>query len=120
MPHDDRAQYRAVIDELVRECREGQGAIHPRRVRSGLFHQYALDHPEEMPEESRINGLLARMEPDDRELVAGLLETAFVDGVHATLAVLHWNEIPPFGDGYEGTPLHDFIGRLNLDWDWPI
>ena len=121
MPQDDdRAQYRAVIDELVRECQEGQGRIRPQRVRSGLFHQYAVDHPEEMPKESRINGLLARMEPGDREIVAGLLEAAFVDGVHRTRAVLRWNEIQPFDDDYEGTPFHDFIGRLNLDWDWPI
>lgn len=71
MPQDnDRAQYRAVIDDLVRECREGQGRIHSEGVRSGIFHWYAADHPDEMPDESRINGLLARMEPGDREVVA--------------------------------------------------
>ena len=28
-------------------------------------------------------------------------------------------ELPPFDDAYEGTPYHDFMGRLVTDWDWP-
>lgn len=43
---------------------------------------------------------------------------AYVAGVHDTLRVLHDAQVPPFEEGYEGTPFHDFMGRLN-GWDWP-
>jgi hypothetical protein len=32
---------------------------------------------------------------------------------------LHEAGIQPFEDGYEGTPYHDFVGRL-IDWSWPV
>ena len=47
-----------------------------------------------------------------------MLEQAFVGGVHETLVVLHEAEVSPFDQGYEGTPFHDFVGRLD-DWPWP-
>ena len=47
-----------------------------------------------------------------------MLEEQFVGGVHETLVVLHEADIEPFDDGYEGTPFHDFVGRLT-DWPWP-
>ena len=43
---------------------------------------------------------------------------AFEAGVHAALVALHEERLPPFEDGYEGTPFHDFVGRLQ-GWDWP-
>lgn len=65
-----------------------------------------------------MNDLLRRMSQPDREVIAAMLEGAFVSGVHETLVVLHEKEIPPFDDGYEGTPFHDFIGRMQ-GWGWP-
>jgi hypothetical protein len=47
-----------------------------------------------------------------------MLEDEFVSGVHESLVVLHEESVPPFDGGYEGTPFHDFVGRLG-DWDWP-
>lgn len=49
---------------------------------------------------------------------AGDAEEAFAAGVHAALVVLHEEGVPPFEDGYAGTPFHDFVGRLH-DWEWP-
>ncbi len=48
----------------------------------------------------------------------GDAEAAFVSGVHTALRVLHEAGLPPFEDGYEGTPFHDFVGRLQ-GWQWP-
>jgi hypothetical protein len=117
--HDERTQYRTVIDALVDECRGGQGPVLPRWVRHGVWNSYALDHPDEMPEESRINRLLAQLSADDRDVVAGMLQLAYESAVHNTLVVLHEQEVPPFDDGYEGTPFHDFMGRLMTEWEWP-
>ena len=47
-----------------------------------------------------------------------MLEDQFVAGVHDTLRVLHDLEVVPFDDAYEGTPYHDFVGRVT-GWDWP-
>lgn len=47
-----------------------------------------------------------------------MLEQAFVSGVHESLVVIHEEAIEPFDKGYEGTPFHDFVGRLD-DWQWP-
>ena len=47
-----------------------------------------------------------------------MLAKEFVSGVHETLVVLHELGVPPFDTGYEGTPFHDFVGRLT-DWEWP-
>jgi hypothetical protein len=38
--------------------------------------------------------------------------------VFIALRVLHDHGVPPFEDGYEGTPFNDFTGRL-YDWPWP-
>ncbi len=40
-------------------------------------------------------------------------------GMFETLKVLEEHEVPPFMDGYEGSPFHDFVGRVAGDWDWP-
>lgn len=45
-------------------------------------------------------------------------QDAFEAGVFIALRVLHDESIPPFEDGYEGTPFNDFAGRLN-GWAWP-
>ena len=48
-----------------------------------------------------------------------MLIQTYEGGVHDTLRVLHDHELPPFEDGCEGAPYHDFMGRLRTDWDWP-
>jgi YbgC/YbaW family acyl-CoA thioester hydrolase len=98
MASDDRQRYRTLIDRLVRSCREGQGQITAGRARRGV---------------------LADMNEADREALAQMLYDAFCGGVHETLAVLHEERVPPFDDGYEGTPCHDFSGRLR-GWPWPV
>jgi hypothetical protein len=47
-----------------------------------------------------------------------MLEHTFESGVHESLVVLHEEKVQPFDKGYEGTPFHDFICRLN-EWAWP-
>ena len=47
-----------------------------------------------------------------------MLEDTYVAGVHDTLVALHQAQVHPFEDGYEGSPFHDFIGRMN-GWEWP-
>jgi hypothetical protein len=51
-------------------------------------------------------------------VLASMLAEAFQSGMFIALRVLHDYQVPPFGDGYEGTPFNDFTGRLN-DWPWP-
>jgi len=40
-------------------------------------------------------------------------------GMFEALKALEKYEVKPFEDGYEGSPSHDFIGRMAGDWDWP-
>ncbi len=113
---DDRRQYRELIDALVEECRTGQGSIGSRRARAGVWNPYAS---RDAPEQHAMNDLLRRLSKADREVVAIMLQEAFESGVHTSLAVLHARSVPPFEDGYEGTPFHDFVGRLT-GWEWPV
>jgi hypothetical protein len=113
---DDREPYRRLIDQLVRSCQQGQGRIGPDRVRRGIWNSAAA--AEGLRDQERINDLLARMSPTDRDVLADMLVDAFVDGVHETLVVLHANQVPPFEDGIEGAPFQDLAGRLE-GWSWP-
>jgi hypothetical protein len=112
---EDRA-YRDLIDRLVHDCRAGQGQIAAHRARTGLWNQNAT--AEDIPDQHEVNVLFARLPRADREVLARLLEQEFVSGVHAALVALHEAQLPPFDKAYEGTPFHDFMGRL-VDWDWP-
>ena len=118
MAGDDRGLYRVLIDELVRECREGQGQIGPCRARTGTWNPNADAMPDGLPDQRRISELLAGMGQDDREVLAQMLTEAFQGGMFTALRVLHDHQVPPFEDGYEGTPFNDFAGRLG-DWPWP-
>ena len=109
--------YRQVIDELVRVCHDGQGQIGSRRVRAGVWNQNAT--AESIPEQHQINLLLQRLSAADREVLAAMLSHAVETGVFETLKVLEEFEVEPFQTGYEGTPYHDFIGRLG-GWQWPV
>lgn len=116
---DDRGRYRALIDAAVRACREGQGQIVPHRARAGVWNSNAVDLPDELADPVEMNRFLAGLSDADRAVLAGMLEEAFVGGVHETLVILHEAGIQPFEDGYEGTPYHDFMGRLR-GWSWPV
>jgi hypothetical protein len=105
---DPRAEYRSIIDELVRECLEGQGTVLPLWVRRGNW-----------PQEREINLMLARLSPEDRALIARMLSDAYWGAVHDALRVLNDNQVPPFDQSYEGTPYQDFVGRLSGEWAWP-
>jgi hypothetical protein len=113
---DDDQEYRALLDTLVEACRSGQGQIGPSRVRAGVWN--ANTTAEEDPEQHYVNLLLERTSKVDREILAGLLQQAFEAGVHETLAALHEAQMVPFDRAYEGTPFHDFVGRLH-GWQWP-
>lgn len=52
-----------------------------------------------MPDQPAMNELLRRLDPADREVLARMLEQAFVSGVHETLLVAHEEGIEPFRSG---------------------
>jgi hypothetical protein len=111
--------YRDFIDRMVDECHNGQGAIGPTRTRNGVWNKNAT--AVFLEDQFRINQLLATLNDDQREVIAGMLVEAFEGGVFETLKALEEFEIEPFLDGYEGSPYHDFIGRVGADqWQWPI
>jgi hypothetical protein len=105
-----------MIDELVEVCKEGQGQIGARRVRSGVWN--AAARPDYIPDQHAVNLLLKRLSVEEREIIAGMLAQEVVTGVFETLKALETFEIEPFKDGYEGSPYNDFMGRLD-DWSWP-
>ena len=108
--------YRALIDEMVEVCRDGQGQIGARRAREGVWNRSAT--PTFLPEQHSINVLLARLDPADREVLARMLAEEVVTGVFETLKALETFKVAPFESGYEGSPFEDFVGRLG-GWDWP-
>lgn len=116
-PTEDKWQaYREFIDALVDDVEKGQGAIGPNRVRSGVWNRNATEG--DMPDQYAINQLLSRMSGTDREVIALMLRNEFTSGVHSVLVQLHERNVPPCEDAYEGTPFHDFVGRLD-GWEWP-
>lgn len=128
---DDRVAYRQIIDRLVDSCKRGQGQITRQRVVEGVWRRHPgqtawSDVPEWMREVTEefakqslaVDELLARLDDAERDTLARLFEQEFVSGMHETLVVLHDAGIPPFDDAYEGTPFHDFAGRLD-GWTWP-
>lgn len=111
-----RETYRQAIDRLVAECRDGQGQIGPIRARKGIWNENARS--DFLPDQHKINELLSDLSDSQREILAGMLEDQFSRGVFESLKVLEDLKIEPFLDGYEGSPYHDFVGRLD-DWEWP-
>ncbi|MBM3496802.1 MAG: hypothetical protein FJX72_21145 [Armatimonadetes bacterium] len=109
--------YRDIIDELVAVCREGQGQIGPTRTRAGVWNPH-IDASSD-PHQHAINQLPARLPLADREIVAQMLAGEFAGGVFETLKALEAHGVPPFQDGYGGSPFHDFVGRLAGNWPWP-
>ena len=120
---DETAVYRKVIDEMVRACREGLGQIGAERARRGVWNPNvgSVNDPalaDDREEQLAMNALLARLDVTDREVLAKMLRQQFIGGVHEALAILYEAEVPPFYKAYEGSPFHDFIGRLD-GWAWP-
>ncbi len=108
--------YREVIDEIVDACKNGQGQIGPRRVLNGVWNPNATAGFIE--DQHEINLLLARLSGNDRRVIAGMLELAFSGGAFEALKAFEKFEIEPFVEGYEGSPYHDFLGRMQ-EWKWP-
>ena len=115
---DDGASqlYRRVIDELVNATLRGQGRIASDRVRRGVWNPHAT--PDALADQVAINEVLGRLSEHDRTILAGVVADAFRSGVHQALVTLHEEAVPPFEQAYEGTPFHDYIGRLD-GWAWP-
>ncbi|MDL2274919.1 hypothetical protein LJC22_02190 [Desulfosarcina sp. OttesenSCG-928-G10] len=109
--------YRDFIDELVRVCHSGQGQIGPDRVRGGTWNPHITENS--APDQHAMNLLLAKLNANDRETIASFLAQAFKGGVFETLKALEAFQISPFEEGYEGSPYHDFIGRVSGEWEWP-
>lgn len=108
--------YISVIDALVDECANGQGMVGSRRVRNGVWNESAT--PDFLPEQHRVNLLLASLSDEQRNALAGVLNEQFTSGVFTALRVLHHAKVEPFDDGVEGSPFNDFVGRL-AGWPWP-
>jgi hypothetical protein len=109
--------YRDAIDALVEVCKRGQGQIGSDRVRAGLWNANAM--ADFIPEQHKINLLLARLSAEDREIIAGMMAEEVQTGVFETLKVIGEQfHVAPFQDGYEGAAFNDFIGRMQ-DWPWP-
>lgn len=114
--------YRDIIDTLVRMCREGQVQISSRqereeslsRVASGFFsRQVQIDSSRQA-----LEGLLKRLSAEDRDLLIGMFRDQVELGVFETLKTLEVFQVPPFQDGYEGSPLYDFVDHLD-GREWP-
>jgi hypothetical protein len=71
-----------------------------------------------MPDQRSMNDLVRRLTAAERKILGQMLAEQFEAGVYEALVVLHEAQVPPFEEGYEGTPFHDFVGRLR-DWPWP-
>lgn len=111
--------YRKLIDDMVRACKGGQGQIGSRRARNGVWNPNATRPDDDlMADQFAFNGLLSKLSPQDREVLATMLEQQFVSGIHESLVILHDAGIRPFDQAEEGTPFHDFVGRL-AGWSWP-
>lgn len=95
MPEDQqRSHYRSLIDALVEECRDGQGQVLPEWVRRGVWNRNALDDPDALPEEHRMNTVLAHLGDEDRAVVARMLELSYEGAIHDTLRILNDHEVP--------------------------
>jgi hypothetical protein len=110
--------YRKLIDEMVKSCREGQGQIGRRRVRTGEWNRNAVPDSQEWADQHAFNMLLGKLSQEDREVLGTMLAQEFESGIHEALVILHEWGIQPFDQAVEGTPFHDFVGRLD-GWEWP-
>ena len=108
--------YRDAIDALVSVCQSGQGQVGPNRARTGIWNRNASDTF--LAHEYRMNEVLSKLSPEEREAVAKSLIQEFTAGIFETLKILEEQRISPFQEGYEGGACQDFVGRLG-GWEWP-
>ena len=114
----DKVIYRKLIDAMVRACHEGQGQIGAQRARRGLWNAGAVSDDGPMADQHAMNALLLKLSPSDQEVLASMLAGEFESGIHESLVILDEAGIKPFDQAEEGTPFHDFAGRLT-GWEWP-
>jgi len=118
--------YRDFIDCMVDVCNNGQGQISKKRILKGLWNANAniaklrADN-KELQNQYKINLFLQRLTVEEREILAEICESNFRAGIFETLKYLEEFEVEPFIEGYEGSPYHDFIGRVdkNDTYQWP-
>ena len=72
-----------------------------------------------MPSRAVLTPILTGSICGEQAILALMLAHEVEAGVFETLKVLEQYEIAPFEDGYEGSPFHDFIGRISGEWEWP-
>jgi len=119
-------KYRDFIDQMVDVCHNGQGQYGSKAFLKGIWNANAnnkklRENNEDLQNQYEINLLLEKLSKPERQRIAEMLEEAFRGGVFETLKYLEEFEIEPFVDGYEGSPYHDFIGRVYKPdpWNWP-
>lgn len=112
-------KYRKFIDCMVEVCNEGQGQIGARRILRGEWNANARE--DFLEDLYAANVLLAKLNDSERVVLARLLSAEFRAGVFETLKYLEEFEVEPFVGGYEGSPFHDFVGRVDpeVSWSWP-
>lgn len=115
---DDRSLYRAVIDTLVAQCRDGQGQVSARRVVAGVWNENAEAVADAAPGQHEMNVLLAALTPEQRAALAVLFAEEFASGVYNALQVLETAGIAPFAAGAGAAASDVFLDRLD-DWAWP-
>lgn len=116
---DERLLYRAFIDALVVQCRDGQGQVSARRVQVGVWNAVAEeDGVEADPDQHEMNELLRSLSERQRAVLATLFAQEFESGVYNVLQGLHAAGIPPFHAHPDGVPGDNFLDRLD-NWQWP-
>lgn len=112
-------KYKDFIDCMVDVCHEGQGNISARRVVNGVWNNSAKKNF--MEDQYIMNKILKKLSKKEQMVLAAFFSQEFESGVFETLKYLEEFEIEPFIGGYEGSPYHDFIGRVAKEdmWEWP-
>jgi hypothetical protein len=111
--------YKGIIDQLVTETRTGGGGF--QVIDKGIFSK--------APAHRRFNEFIASLSPDQRKLLADMLQHERDGAIHDLLAVLSWwidcrdvgftiqGEKMPVD--LSGMGLHgDYVGRRD-GWEWP-
>ena len=116
--------YKDFIDNMVEICNNGQGTIESRKILNGVWNKNLKDEMKKLnsfKEDFIINEMLKKLNQEEKEILAKLFKNQFIGGVFETLKYLEEFEIEPFIEGYEGSPFHDFIGRVDEEdpWEWP-
>lgn len=115
---EDRSLYRAVIEALVVQCRDGQGQVSARRVVAGVWNENAEAVDDVAPDQHEMNVLLDALTPQQRTVLAELFAEEFASGVYNTLHVLEAAHVGPFGVGEVDAAPDAFLDRL-YDWERP-